>query len=62
MFPRFGKIAIDGRLDDPAWRAAPWTGDFVDIEGAGKPRPRFRTRAKICQHAHSGEGGAVVFR
>lgn len=40
--------AIDGRLDDPAWQAAPWTADFVDIEGAARPQvPRFRTRAKL---------------
>ncbi len=40
-------IRIDGKLDDPAWARAPWTEDFVDIEGAGKPKPRFRTRAKM---------------
>lgn len=40
-------IHIDGRLDDPAWAKAPWTSDFVDIEGDLKPRPRFRTRAKM---------------
>ncbi len=40
-------LAIDGKLDDPAWAAAPWTADFVDIEGDVKPKPRFRTRAKI---------------
>lgn len=40
-------IQVDGKLDDPAWRAAPWTADFVDIEGDAKPRPRFRTRAKM---------------
>ena len=40
-------ILLDGRLDDPTWRAAPWTADFVDIEGAAKPRPHFRTRAKM---------------
>lgn len=38
---------IDGRIDDPAWMAAPWTADFVDIEGDVKPRPSLRTRAKI---------------
>ena len=38
---------IDGRLDDPAWQAAPWTEDFLDIEGPSKPKPRFRTRAKM---------------
>jgi hypothetical protein len=40
-------IRIDGRLDDAAWQSAPWTGLFVDIEGDAKPRPRFRTRAKM---------------
>lgn len=40
-------IRIDGKLDDPAWQKAKWTSDFVDIEGAAKPTPRFRTRAKM---------------
>ena len=40
-------ITIDGRLDDPDWRNAPWTDDFVDIQGAGHPTPRFRTRVKM---------------
>jgi len=40
-------IQIDGKLDDPAWRSAPWTTSFVDIVGSAKPQPRFRTRAKI---------------
>src|SRR5262249_43792174 len=40
-------IAIDGRLDDSAWRDAPWTDDFADIEGDVRPKPRFRTRAKM---------------
>ncbi|WP_263382185.1 carbohydrate-binding family 9-like protein [Granulicella arctica] len=38
---------IDGKLDDPAWLLAPWTTDFVDIEGPAKPLPRLRTRVKI---------------
>jgi hypothetical protein len=42
-----GTIEIDGRLDDAAWKAATWTGHFVDIEGDRKPQPRFRTRAKM---------------
>ena len=42
-----GGIRIDGLLDEKAWRTAPWTEDFVDIEGAIRPRPRFRTRAKM---------------
>ncbi|MCX6597303.1 MAG: carbohydrate-binding family 9-like protein, partial [Acidobacteria bacterium] len=40
-------VKIDGLLSDPAWRSAPWTDLFVDIEGDLKPRPRFRTRAKM---------------
>jgi hypothetical protein len=40
-------VTIDGRLDDDAWKAAPWTEDFVDIEGDVHPKPRFRTRAKM---------------
>ena len=42
---------IDGRLDDDAWRAAPWTDRFVDIEGDAKPRPRFDTRVKMLWDA-----------
>lgn len=40
-------IRIDGNLNDPAWRAAPWTTNFVDIQGSSQPLPRFRTRAKL---------------
>jgi hypothetical protein len=40
-------IRIDGRLDDAAWKSAPWTDFFVDIEGAAKPLPRHKTRAKM---------------
>ncbi len=40
-------IVVDGKLDDPAWAAAPWTTDFADIQGEGKAKPRFRTRAKL---------------
>jgi hypothetical protein len=40
-------IEIDGLLDEPSWLKAPWTEDFVDIEGHLKPKPRFRTRVKM---------------
>jgi hypothetical protein len=40
-------ITIDGQLDKSAWRAAPWTEDFVDIEGDMRPKPGHRTRAKM---------------
>jgi len=38
---------IDGKLDEPAWRTAPWTEAFVDIRGEDDRRPPFRTRAKM---------------
>lgn len=38
---------IDGRLDKSPWTEAAWTEDFVDIQGDSKPKPRFRTRAKM---------------
>jgi hypothetical protein len=42
-----GPIRVDGKLDEASWAAAPWTDEFVDIEGDAKPRPRFKTRAKM---------------
>jgi len=47
-----GPITVDGKLDESAWAAAPWTDDFLDIEGAAKPTPRFRTRAKMLWDDH----------
>lgn len=40
-------LLVDGRLDKPAWVAAPWTDDFVNIEGDAQPGPPLRTRAKM---------------
>ncbi len=40
-------LKLDGRLDEPAWRDAPWTTEFLDIEGHAKPRPALGTRAKM---------------
>jgi len=40
-------IEVDGRLEEAGWAAAPYTADFVDIEGRDRPSPRFRTRAKM---------------
>jgi hypothetical protein len=42
-----GPIAIDGKLNDAAWQAAPWSDDFVDIQGDKRQRPRLRTRVKM---------------
>jgi hypothetical protein len=43
----FGRITIDGKLDDAGWAAAAWTEDFVDIRGVEAPAPSLRTRAKV---------------
>jgi len=42
-----GAITLDGRLDDPAWQAAPWTETFVDIEGPSKPDPALTTTVRM---------------
>ncbi len=44
---------LDGKLDDAGWIAAPWTEDFLDIQGPSLPAPRFRTRVKMLwDHTH----------
>ncbi|WP_229204269.1 carbohydrate-binding family 9-like protein [Dyadobacter alkalitolerans] len=40
-------IRIDGKLDERAWKKAPWTARFVDIEGDKKPLPYQHTQAKM---------------
>lgn len=40
-------VVIDGDINDPAWKTAPWTGLFVDIQGPARPAPRFQTRARM---------------
>jgi hypothetical protein len=40
-------IKIDGKIDEKEWAKAPWTEDFVDIEGSLKPKPLYRTRVKM---------------
>jgi hypothetical protein len=42
-----GPIAVDGRLGEDSWIKADWTEVFGDIEGALKPRPRYRTRVQM---------------
>ncbi len=46
---RFVKDApkLDGKLNDASWDAAPWTDDFLDIQGPALAAPRYRTRAKM---------------
>ena len=40
-------LTVDGKLDDPVWKKAAWTELFADIEGSLKPKPRFKTHAKM---------------
>jgi hypothetical protein len=40
-------ITIDGKLDDAAWKDAPWSDYFADIEGGLRPAPRYHTRVKM---------------
>jgi hypothetical protein len=40
-------LAIDGRLDEVSWRAAPWSEPFVDIESDIRPKPTLLTRVKM---------------
>lgn len=39
--------SIDGRLDKAFWEKAPWSEDFVDIEGDKRPKPAKKTRMKM---------------
>ncbi|MEW6156661.1 MAG: carbohydrate-binding family 9-like protein [Verrucomicrobiota bacterium] len=45
-------LKIDGKPDEAAWNLAPWTEEFQDIEGPRKPKPRFRTRARMLWDDH----------
>lgn len=38
---------LTGQLDCPAWNAAPWTNEFVDIEGQKNSKPSLETRVKM---------------
>ena len=42
-----GDIAIDGKIEEAAWKDISWSEDFEDIEGSAKPKPRLRTRVKM---------------
>jgi hypothetical protein len=42
-----GPVQVDGNLDEEVWSKAPWSETFLDIEGSGRPKPRFRTMVKM---------------
>jgi hypothetical protein len=40
--------ALNGDVDDASWKAAPWSANFLDIEGPQhRPQPWLRTRVKM---------------
>jgi Carbohydrate family 9 binding domain-like len=45
-------LVIDGHPSERAWKSAPWTDLFVDIEGNVRPAPKFATRAKMLYDDH----------
>lgn len=47
VFRSSSEINIDGKSIESAWKNAPWTEDFLDIEGDKMPRPLHRTRVKM---------------
>lgn len=52
-----GKMRIDGRLDEAAWRRAVPTAPFVDIRGEGYPEPVKKTSVRMLwddQHLYIG--------
>ncbi|MEN9919163.1 MAG: hypothetical protein RL662_1599 [Bacteroidota bacterium] len=40
-------VVIDGNINDAGWEQAVWTDYFEDIEGDLKPKPYYKTRAKM---------------
>ena len=48
VYPLRGKIALDGKLNEPAWQGAPWAGDFLPLRPSEKIQ---QTRFKILYDA-----------
>ena len=45
LIPRADQpIVIDGRQNDPSWEKAPFTKDFIDIEGQKTPDQKTRLK------------------
>ena len=45
--PANAGISIDGQDKEKAWERTPWTSEFIDIEGEGKPKPDQATKVKM---------------
>jgi hypothetical protein len=44
---RAGPVAIDGRMDEPAWEAVPWNDQFMQAEPDEGAPPSVQTRFKV---------------
>lgn len=53
-------FTADGNLDKPFWENAPFTDEFLDIEGSHMPLPRFVTRAKMLWDDENLYVGAIL--
>ncbi|MBX3253169.1 MAG: carbohydrate-binding family 9-like protein [Chitinophagaceae bacterium] len=40
-------LNIDGKINEKAWRKAPWSEYYTDIEGSKQPAPALKTRCKM---------------
>lgn len=40
-------LQIDGKDDEEVWSLAPWTKEFVDIEGGAQSKPLYNTKVKM---------------
>lgn len=40
-------LNVDGHMKEQAWKQAPWSNKFVDIEGRDQPKPAYDTRIKM---------------
>lgn len=41
------KIKVDGKLNEAAWKNAPWMEDYVDIRGFHRPKALYQTRSRM---------------
>lgn len=53
-------FTLDGNVEKPFWKDAPFTGYFVDIEGDHGEKPRFQTRVKMMWDDDNLYVGAVL--
>lgn len=53
-------FVLDGNIEKEFWADAEFTEEFLDIEGANMPKPRFSTRAKMLWDDENFYFGAIL--